>query len=151
MPSEPSGYLLLSFLSVQAGISSAVRPRVLAALQPQLPLRCRAAVAPAPGAWSRHGLRTFASAAAAPAVANAKQQAAIVKEAHGFELVRQQFVKEYDSTMLLYRHKKTGACQLPGYPTVSLFLLHGRIDDSRCSCAASNMIADVDGRRPRRD
>ena len=30
------------------------------------------------------------------------------KELHGFELVRQQFVREYDSQVLMYRHKKTG-------------------------------------------
>jgi hypothetical protein len=31
------------------------------------------------------------------------------KEAHGFELVREQYVREYDSHVALYRHKKTGA------------------------------------------
>ncbi|KFM23321.1 Presequence protease 2, chloroplastic/mitochondrial [Auxenochlorella protothecoides] len=31
------------------------------------------------------------------------------KEAHGFTLVEQQYLAEYDSTALLYRHKKTGA------------------------------------------
>ncbi len=30
------------------------------------------------------------------------------KEAHGFTLVEQQYLAEYDSTALLYRHKKTG-------------------------------------------
>ena len=31
------------------------------------------------------------------------------KELHGFELVREHFVSEYDSQVLMYRHKKTGA------------------------------------------
>ena len=38
-----------------------------------------------------------------------------MKEAHGFKLEREQFVKEYDSTVLLYKHEKTGEhtlCQL---------------------------------------
>jgi hypothetical protein len=46
-----------------------------------------------------------APAAAAPA-------AEFAKEAHGFQLVQQQFVREYDSHVLLYKHKKTGAQQL---------------------------------------
>ncbi len=37
-----------------------------------------------------------------------KPPAAPVKEAHGFELQREVFVKEYDSHMLVYKHKKTG-------------------------------------------
>lgn len=44
----------------------------------------------------------YAVAAAAP------PKAAVVKEAHGFKLTREQFVKEYDSTLLLYKHEKTG-------------------------------------------
>lgn len=51
------------------------------------------------------GLRVYAVAAASPAKATAN----IVKEAHGFKLQREQFVKEYDSTVLLYKHEKTGA------------------------------------------
>ena len=52
-------------------------------------------------------MRVFAAtAAAAPAT---KAAPAVVTEAHGFKLQRQQFVKEYDSTVLLYEHKKTGA------------------------------------------
>ena len=31
------------------------------------------------------------------------------RELHGFELVREHFVSEYDSQVLMYRHKKTGA------------------------------------------
>ena len=30
-------------------------------------------------------------------------------KAHGFKLVREQFVAEYDSLVLMYRHEKTGA------------------------------------------
>ncbi|KIY92884.1 hypothetical protein MNEG_15079 [Monoraphidium neglectum] len=51
------------------------------------------------------GVRAYAVAAAEPA---AGKQVEIVKEAHGFELVRHQFVREYDSNVCLYRHKKTG-------------------------------------------
>lgn len=32
------------------------------------------------------------------------------KELHGFELVQEQYLAEYNSQALLYRHKKTGAC-----------------------------------------
>lgn len=31
-----------------------------------------------------------------------------VKEAHGFTLVRQEFVKEYNSDVLVYKHEKSG-------------------------------------------
>jgi Zn-dependent M16 (insulinase) family peptidase len=50
----------------------------------------------------------FASAAA-PAPAAAVAAADIPKAAHGFTLQRQQFVREYDSHVCLYRHDKTGA------------------------------------------
>ena len=30
-------------------------------------------------------------------------------ELHGFKLVREQFVSEYNSQVLMYRHEKTGA------------------------------------------
>ena len=51
-------------------------------------------------------MRVFA-VSAAPAT---KPAAAVnvVTEAHGFKLPRQQFVREYDSTVLLYKHEKTG-------------------------------------------
>jgi len=55
-------------------------------------------------ARSRMGLRCFAVAATQVA-----PPAGAVKEAHGFVLDRQQYVKEYDSHVLLYKHKKTGA------------------------------------------
>lgn len=50
------------------------------------------------------GLRCFAVAAT-----EAPAKVVAVKEAHGFELQREQYIKEYDSTMLVYKHKKTGA------------------------------------------
>uniref|UniRef100_A0A7S3VL18 Peptidase M16C associated domain-containing protein n=1 Tax=Dunaliella tertiolecta TaxID=3047 RepID=A0A7S3VL18_DUNTE len=50
----------------------------------------------------------FAAAAEAPPAAP-PAPASAVKEAHGFELQRQQWIKEYDSHMLIYKHKKTGA------------------------------------------
>jgi hypothetical protein len=48
-------------------------------------------------------------AVAAPAAAAPAKEFA--KEAHGFELVQQQFVREYDSHVLMYKHKKTGGLQ----------------------------------------
>jgi hypothetical protein len=45
------------------------------------------------------------AAAAAPAAVKHE----IIREAHGFKLEREQFVKEYDSTVLLYKHQRTGA------------------------------------------
>lgn len=49
------------------------------------------------------GLHCFAVAATA-----AKPTAAVVKKAHGFTLQREQFIKEYDSNVLIYKHDKTG-------------------------------------------
>lgn len=46
-----------------------------------------------------------AMAVAAPAV---EQSASFAKEAHGFQLQQHKFVREYDSHVLLYKHKKTG-------------------------------------------
>lgn len=46
-----------------------------------------------------------AMAVAAPAV---EQSASFAKEAHGFELQQHKFVREYDSHVLMYKHKKTG-------------------------------------------
>lgn len=57
-----------------------------------------------PAAAGRRSLSAMAVAAPA-AAAPAKDFA---KEAHGFELVQQQFVREYDSHVLMYKHKKTG-------------------------------------------
>ena len=54
-------------------------------------------------------MRVFAAAAAAAPQTATKASITVVKEAHGFKLERQQFVKEYDSTVLLYKHGKTGA------------------------------------------
>lgn len=44
------------------------------------------------------------------------------KELHGFELVREQFVSEYDSQVLMYRHKKTGTALATPEPWVVPFL-----------------------------
>ncbi|MEW5297561.1 MAG: hypothetical protein WDW36_000765 [Sanguina aurantia] len=61
---------------------------------------------PVLGVASRTSIRSFAMVTAAPP---AKAAPVIVQEAHGFKLERQQFVKEYDSEVLFYRHQKTGA------------------------------------------
>ncbi|GLC71241.1 hypothetical protein PLESTF_001094000 [Pleodorina starrii] len=60
------------------------------------------------------GRQSFrALAAAAPAVApfpdTPTPPAGIVDKAHGFTLQRQQYVKEYGSHVLMYKHDKTGA------------------------------------------
>eukprot|EP00877_Chromochloris_zofingiensis_P003328 jgi/Chrzof1/12997/Cz07g15220.t1 len=54
---------------------------------------------------SAHSLRTFAVATSPATI----QKPEIVKKAHGFELMRQEFVREYDSHVMLYKHNKTGA------------------------------------------
>ncbi|EFJ46930.1 hypothetical protein VOLCADRAFT_81738 [Volvox carteri f. nagariensis] len=64
------------------------------------------------GTLGRQPFRALATAA--PAVASAAATAAavpvaIVEKAHGFTLQRQQYVKEYGSHVLLYKHDKTGA------------------------------------------
>lgn len=46
-----------------------------------------------------------AQAVAAPAAEPTEQ---VSSDIHGFKLERQQWVAEYNSTVLLYRHKKTG-------------------------------------------
>lgn len=80
-----------------------------AALSPQL-RGLATALRLAGGASGRHAAGTVAtrrvSAVAAPAPVEATS---VPQEAHGFELVERQYVSEYDSTALLYRHKKTGA------------------------------------------
>lgn len=59
-----------------------------------------------PGMASRaDAVRTFAVAATAPV----KAVSAPPKHVHGFTLIREQFVKEYDSHVLMYKHDKTGA------------------------------------------
>lgn len=58
----------------------------------------------APATRSRRSLS--AMAVAAPAAA--QQTKDFVKQAHGFTLVQQQFVREYDSHVLMYKHDKTG-------------------------------------------
>ena len=46
-----------------------------------------------------------AQAVAAPAAEPTEQ---VSTDIHGFKLERQQWVAEYNSTVLLYKHKKTG-------------------------------------------
>jgi hypothetical protein len=60
---------------------------------------------PAQSSW--RGM-CFAAAAEAPAAAAPPPPPGAVQEAHGFELQRMQWVREYDSHVLIYRHKKTG-------------------------------------------
>ena len=55
------------------------------------------------GHWLHlHNATTATSAGQAPAAPAAP------KELHGFELVREQFVPEYNSHVMMYRHQKTG-------------------------------------------
>ncbi|KAK9810180.1 hypothetical protein WJX72_006221 [[Myrmecia] bisecta] len=51
---------------------------------------------------------TSVQAVAAPVEAEPASKAA-PKELHGFKLVREQWVQEYNSQVLMYRHEKTGA------------------------------------------
>ncbi|KAJ9507546.1 hypothetical protein QJQ45_019088 [Haematococcus lacustris] len=74
--------------------------RALAAAGVTLRARCRQPAPPSRGL----GLRCNAVAATA-----VKPAVAAVQEAHGFVLQRQQFIREYDAHMLVYKHKKTGA------------------------------------------
>ena len=65
-------------------------------------------------AWHAGGMSAAASRVATQAVAapEAPSQTAAVAEAprelHGFELVRDEFVHEYDSHVRTYRHQRTG-------------------------------------------
>lgn len=52
--------------------------------------------------------RSLSAMAVAAPVSAAAKQAEFVKQAHGFSLVQQQFVREYDSHVLMYKHDKTG-------------------------------------------
>ena len=72
------------------------------------------------------------AAAAAPA---AKPVVQVVQEAHGFKLQRQQFVKEYDSTVLLYKHGKTGEETDPILPATQPV--------NSCVCVCVNSCACV--------
>ncbi|KAL0031729.1 hypothetical protein WJX79_003426 [Trebouxia sp. C0005] len=63
-----------------------------------------------PSCQRRHSYKmgtVMAQAVAAPEAEQVEQ--AISSDIHGFELQRQQWVAEYNSTVLLYKHKKTGA------------------------------------------
>ncbi|GIL59926.1 hypothetical protein Vafri_14582 [Volvox africanus] len=61
------------------------------------------------GRQSFHVLAAAAPAVAPAAASTAVLPDAIVEKAHGFTLQRTQFVKEYGSHVLLYKHDKTGA------------------------------------------
>ncbi|GLI61559.1 hypothetical protein VaNZ11_003968 [Volvox africanus] len=61
------------------------------------------------GRQSFHVLGAAAPAVAPAAASTATLPDAIVTKAHGFTLHRTQFVKEYGSHVLLYKHDKTGA------------------------------------------
>ena len=50
----------------------------------------------------------MSSACQLQAEAETETALAAPKELYGFELVREHFVQEYDSHVLMYRHKKTG-------------------------------------------
>jgi hypothetical protein len=53
--------------------------------------------------------RSLSAMAVAAPTAAAQQSKEFVQQAHGFKLVQQQFVREYDSHVLMYKHEKTGA------------------------------------------
>ena len=60
-----------------------------------------------------------AQAVAAPEAERVEQS--FSQDVHGFELERQQWVAEYNSTVLLYKHKKTGwAVCLPFYQPICM-------------------------------
>lgn len=64
------------------------------------------------GYYSHHSAAPLALAESSDvslcAQAEVETKYAAPKELHGFELVREHFVQEYDSQVLMYRHKKTG-------------------------------------------
>ncbi|KAL6779083.1 PREP1 [Auxenochlorella protothecoides x Auxenochlorella symbiontica] len=101
--------LRLSTTSAHRAFFTAVRP------QP-----ARLSCSPTPGSALRaqpHAIRRSRRPFSVAAVATPLNETAPAshpavnapKEAHGFTLVEQQYLAEYDSTALLYRHKKTGA------------------------------------------
>lgn len=51
-------------------------------------------------------MQTLAVATTAP---KATAKPTVVKQAHGFTLAREEYIKEYDSYVLMYKHDKTGA------------------------------------------
>lgn len=57
---------------------------------------------------------TTAQAVAAPETKQTEQSAPA--NLHGFKLERQQWVAEYNSTVLLYKHTKTGVHKVCGWP-----------------------------------
>ena len=65
---------------------------------------------------SRRRASLAAHAVAAPE-APAQSFPAALQEVHGFTLQRAQWVQEYNSQVLLYRHEKTGEALQPGLCT----------------------------------
>jgi hypothetical protein len=63
---------------------------------------------PAAFSSTRAPLRCYSAAPAAAATITEPERT-FAKSAHGFELQRQQYVREYGSHVLLYKHTKTGA------------------------------------------
>jgi hypothetical protein len=77
-------------------------------LLPALPAAFRGASASSLRGSPRRGAAARPAAVAAPEAAPRARYAA-PKAAHGFTLVEEQYIEEYDSLALLYRHDKTGA------------------------------------------
>jgi len=50
-----------------------------------------------------------ARAVAVPAPKAAPRPAPVPSNLHGFEVLRTDYISEYDASAVLYRHKKTGA------------------------------------------
>ena len=99
------------------GLLRAPSPSAAAAAAARAPSPSAARMSVAAMAASKDRGAASLAASAAAVQAPASPSAARVKpadyrapkEAHGFELVREQYVREYDSHVALYRHKKTGA------------------------------------------
>jgi hypothetical protein len=84
-----------------------------------LSIACVPAALPGRFSLGRGALRCLATAApvAAPAASSTPAlPASAVERAHGFTLARAQYVKEYGSHVLLYKHDKTGAVTSGGLP-----------------------------------
>jgi hypothetical protein len=55
---------------------------------------------------------------------------------HGFEVVRQEYIAEYDAAAVLYRHKKTGAEARSQAPRDLIGLVAPRSDAFVLSCSS---------------
>ncbi len=100
----------------RAAAAAAAPParRALASLRgplllPALPAAFRGASAAALRGSPRRGAAARPAAVAAPEAAPRARGYAAPKSAHGFTLIEEQYIEEYDSLALLYRHDKTGA------------------------------------------